>query len=256
MKKRKRRFTLIELLMVIGVIGILAAILLPALLSARRKAKLVSCINNQKQAGASFLLYGADFDEFAYGGPEWSAAMLPEASVVKPYRDAGRIEWVNCPAGQGYLRNEEMLFCPEEQVSNLGGAGAYGNALTAGTIKGDYPFMFTTLGTVRNPDQSSLPIPLKRFISPSNSVLGGDGGVISAASANEYIHYSGILGTGNPYITMRHKNIANIFLMDGHVKSVEKDLKEYYLYNVRGSSHQEDKFTKAIRNRQEYDLNN
>jgi prepilin-type processing-associated H-X9-DG protein len=237
--------------MVIGVIGILAAILLPALLNARRKAKLISCINKQKQIGASYLLYAADFNEFAYGGTEWSTAMLPE-DLIKPYRDAERVSWIqSAPIGQGYLKSESILFCPEEQVSTLEGAGSYGQALT-GPIKGDYPFIFTTIGTVKNPDQvdPTLPIPLKRFISPSCSVLGGDCGTISS---NEYIHYSGI-GTSAPHITMRHKNLANIFFVDGHVVSVGKDLKDYYIYNVRGSSSKDLKFTKAIKNYQEYTL--
>ena len=64
----QKKFTLIELLVVIAIIAILAAMVLPALQSARQRAVLTNCVNNLKEVGNALNQYRNDFSDIIPSG--------------------------------------------------------------------------------------------------------------------------------------------------------------------------------------------
>lgn len=91
----EQAFTLIELLIVIAIISIIAAILFPVFAQAREKARQTTCISNERQLGEAFLQYQQDFDEFYPNGTNGNTNGLSWAGPIYQYvRSLGAFQ---CP---------------------------------------------------------------------------------------------------------------------------------------------------------------
>lgn len=79
-KESKAGFTLVELLVVITILAILAALLLPALLSARENARQIFCVNNMHQIGLAMVMWAQDNNDYIYTNPGyrvWFEGLFP-----------------------------------------------------------------------------------------------------------------------------------------------------------------------------------
>jgi prepilin-type N-terminal cleavage/methylation domain-containing protein/prepilin-type processing-associated H-X9-DG protein len=213
----QKKFTLIELLIVIAIIGILASLLLPALKSARDQAKELTCLNNLKQVGLTGIVYAGDFN-----------------GCLTPYVNSAGKTWIVILTDNGYLRSytagqggrpfftcpvygDNSLYDVQSQVEQL----TYGLSSDVDGNAGMSWNIFAPKVVIKNAENPQW-INRSGQYSASEFLMFADSARLGMASNVQWFSFTDAASNtaANKLLHLRHSNQANCIFADGHVDGI------------------------------------
>ncbi len=215
-KTNKYRFTLIELLVVIAIIAILAAMLLPALNSAREKARSVQCKSNLKELGLMFHQYVNDYDGWCLPGTCDTNRWLQ-----KP--------WPRVLYENKYLPGIKNTYCPSDAPTST--KTGYRNTVEGGTwTDASHSIKYAVsygLNVYSVGDYYGSPNIPPQKMDRLMSFPGRSPDLIMFIDSSCWIAGLGtnIIETTGYAITPRHNSAANLVALGGHVTELRSPIR-------------------------------
>lgn len=221
MKKNASAFTLIELLTVIAIIGILAAILIPVVSKVREQARLSNCVSNVRQWGIAALAHADDnqglipWDGGTGTNPnnmELHEGTLPWFNALPPYVGSLPMHELAARNAVPQLGDGSIFVCPSAQPNDSGTPGwlCYGpNYLLSFRGSAGNRLSITSVDGVPNPSLLVL------FGETTNFSPDSDG-FVALNSAPQHLGARGVDRT-------RHNLRSPVVFFDGHVETFTSD---------------------------------
>ncbi len=221
-------FTLVEMLVVIGIIAVLAGVIVPVLAKSREKGRQVNCGANLKQIGQALEMYAADNDQRLPDSQPcyWTmpacgkntAAVWDGTTAQK--RTAIDLSWQG--AIMQYVKDKGIFVCPSRQALNYDKAGATGYGYNGTFWNGVQDACGNIVGTADNTSGLDGYRKITGFQDPSHTIM------VTDSDSNGKPEFDGGTDTtgkkcpsdfgGDEKPEARHNGGFNALFADGHVK--------------------------------------
>lgn len=247
--RRSGAFTLVELLVVIGIVALLMGVLLPVLVSARASARKVTCLANLRQIGLAIHSYADD----NHGNIPFGPKAPPFLSPADFYSSTGAVTSLislrsGDPVGLGLLleahlsKQPKVLFCPDPDQKVFADA----ELAKVGTAQAQCSYYYRHASVTRLFDNPNSPKKPWNRIKLADLGKNRNGRPVRALAIDSMFLCPPNLASWNvkPY-THHKQKFANILFSDGHSESCSNEDGRFTV-DVRDYSQLRNTFSKIL----------